>query len=36
MSNKVICLACKGEGLDENDEYCKECGGEGVLPVTDC
>ena len=33
MSSKVICLACKGEGLDENDEYCKECGGEGVLPL---
>ena len=35
MNNKVICLACKGEGLDENDEYCSQCGGTGVIE-TDC
>ena len=29
----VPCLACKQEGLDETDEYYKECGGEGVLPL---
>ena len=29
----VPCLACKQEGLDENDEYCEECGGDGVLPL---
>ena len=31
--NAVPCLACKQQGLDETDEYCKECGGEGVLPL---
>ena len=25
----VTCLACKGEGLDEDDEYCPVCEGKG-------
>lgn len=25
----VTCLACKGEGIDEEGEYCEACGGHG-------
>ena len=29
----ALCLACKGEGLDEDNEYCPACGGEGVIEI---
>ena len=27
----VTCLACKGEGLDEDNEYCPVCKGNGWI-----
>ena len=27
----VTCLACQGEGLDEDDEYCPVCEGKGWI-----
>ena len=32
----VTCLACKGEGLDEDDEYCPVCKGEGWVIKRGC
>lgn len=35
QSHSGICLGCFGEGLDEDDEYCPYCGGEGVITLVE-
>ncbi len=28
-----LCVECRGEGLDPDNEYCKTCDGHGVIEI---